>query len=809
MISFKKLSLSGFLEALTNYCLYLTVLLVPIWFLPVTLDVLELNKQTLLVILMMIALITWLGRSILRREFKLSRSWIHIVVTLFAVGYLVTSLFSQDRYLSLVGNFGQMQWAFSTVMAFVVMYLLIVNVVRDTARLYSLLLTFLASSLIAGLFGLLQVLNVFSLAWLMPGTGVNSFNSVGTINSLAMYLTVPMVMAASLLVLGCKNETCVLGKNGKRSVVAKALVWAMLTVGFIYSVLVDFWVTWAALLFGTLLVVLISWIRTKSISRPIKLIAPGVLCIVAVILLIWPTPIKLSLPAEVSPSLGHSWQIARQVLQNSPLFGSGPGTWIYDYSQYRAPVVNLSQFWTVRFERGLSTFFSLIAMVGLVGVSLWLILILSAIVKSATHLTKEKNDDEWQAYLTVFAGWATTVFIAFFYNYNLSHHFVFWFLLALLAALVAKGEFVWDGTRKPTITTVLSIVFIILSVGAVSVAWLAGQRLVADANYSKSVTAFRGGKPIQESIDNLNTAVALNRLNDVYYRNLSQAYLIRVGQELQQQPDQEKAQIVNNLVSASIDTAKKATEISPANVDNWANLGVVYQAIASFTRGADEFAIKAYEEALKREPNNPLFYNEIGKLHVLRSDAYRTLLSSTDETVKKDAENNIRTELDASAAALNQAIQAKSDYAPAHYNLGIMYERQGRIKDAITKLEQVLSVNGKDVGVGFQLAILYYRNGEKDKAADLLEQIVRLEPQYANARWYLSALYEEQGRIDDSLAQIKEIIKTNPDNQTVTDRLNYLTQLKNSKTKPVIQPIPEPIKEEIKGPQPLNEVKKP
>lgn len=798
-----------FLGTAIDACLLLSVFLVPLWFLPVTLDVLELNKQTLIVVLMMVGLIAWLGRSILLKHVSLSRSWVHLVVGIFLFGYLVTSLFSKDRYLSLVGNFGQMQWAFVTIAAFVVFYFLVVNVVESSAKLYRLLLAFLASSALVGLFGFFQLVGVFPLAWLSSVTASTSFNTIGTINSLAVFMTVPLVLAASLLVLGCKDETCVLGRRGNGSAAAKALVWATVVLSLAVIVLVDFWVPWVAILFGTILVLAITVLRTKKIGHPTKLVVPGVLCLVSVALLLWSTPIKLQLPSEVSPSAGHSWRIARQVLQDMPLFGSGPGTWIYDYSQYRAPVVNLSPFWTIRFERGLSTFFTLIAMVGLIGTSLWILLVLSAVVKSASHLTRERNDDAWQAYLTVFSGWATVTFLAFFYNYNFSHHFAFWFLLALLAALVSKGTFAWDGEKNPKIVTALSVKFIVLSVAAISVAWLAGQRLVADAKYSGAVMAFRSGKPIQESIDRLNEAVALNRLNDVYYRNLSQGYLIRVGQELQQQPDQERARLVNSLVSAAIDTGRRATEISPANVDNWANLAVVYQAIASFTRGADEFAIKNFEEALKREPNNPVFYNEIGKLYILRSDAYRTLLSSQDEKVRTEAEANVRAELDKAAAQLNQAIQAKGDYAPAHYNLGIMYERQGRLKDAITKLEQVLSVNNKDIGIGFQLGILYYRNGEKEKAVDIFEQIVRLEPAYANARWYLSALYEEQGRLDEAIEQVEIVLQSNPGNQTVLDRLAALGQARDAKKKPTQQPIPEPIEEEIKGPQPLNEVKKP
>ncbi|MDQ7815340.1 MAG: tetratricopeptide repeat protein [Patescibacteria group bacterium] len=804
--------ISKWLGRLVDACLYVAVVAVPLWYMPNTLDVLELNKQTLLVVLSMVALIAWLGKAVLDKKFSLTRSWLHLVVAVFFVGYLVTSLFSADRYLSLVGNFGQMQWSFVTIASFVVFYLVAVNRIQDTTRLYHLVLAFLGSSLAVVLYGLLQIFGIYPLAWAWPITAAKSFNSVGTINSLAMFLTIPLVLSASLTILGCKDEKCILGQRSKGSVAAKVLVWATMVLPLVFMFLVDFWPTWVTLLFGTLVLVGITFARTRSIKHPVKIIVPSVLAVVSAILLIWPTPIKLELPAEVSPSATHSWNIAKQSLQQKPFFGTGPGTWIYDYSKFRAPSVNLSQFWTIRFERGLSTFYTLLATIGIVGTSLWLLLLLSAIFKSAVHLVKEKGDDEWQAYLTVFAGWLVSAFIAFFYNYNFSHHFVFWFLLALLASLVAKNKLTLDGQKKPAVMTTLSVVLIVVSVCAVSVLWLSGQRLVADAAYSKAVISYREGRSIDDSISRLQTAVSLNRLNDAYHRNLSQAYLIKVNEELNkvnQQPDQDQTKAILKLVNDSRDNALKATEISPNNVDNWANLAIIYQAVASFMPGADELAITNFEKALDLEPNNPVYYNEIGKLYIMRSDAYKTLLLSKDEAKRKEAETNVKAELDKAAEQLNQAVQAKPDFAAAHYNLAILYERQERLKDAIDKMLAVLKTNNRDIGVGFQLGILYYRDGQKDQARDIFEQIVALEPNYSNARWYLSVLYEEEGRYDDAIAQVQEVQKLNAGNQTVEQRLDSLMKARDAKAKPAATTMPEPVKEEVSGPKPLNEVKNP
>ena len=807
--------LSRILSWVIDICLYASIALVPLFFLPITLDVLELNKQTLLMVLALVGTAAWLGKAVAERRFMLSRSWLHLVVLLFGAGWLVTSLFSTDKYLSLVGNFGQMQWSFATMAAFVLFYFLVVNRVGTTKKLYRFILAYLASSILVGLYGLLQLTGVFSLGWLADFSKANTFNTIGTINALGVYMVVPLVLAASLTVFGCREDECVLGKGAKGSIISNVIVWANILLSLAIAVAVDFWVIWAAILFGMTLLVVLPIIRSVKIKHPARIAVPAVLMAVSILLLIFRTPINLNLPSEVSPSAVASWNIAKDVLRDMPVFGSGPGTWIYDYAKYRSPAVNLSQFWTVRFERGLSTFFTLLAMIGIAGIALWLILLISAVAQSVKHLIKERNDDDWQSYLTVFVGWATTTFIAFIYNYNFAHHFVFWFLLALLASLVAKKAFAWDSQKNAAGSIVLSVLFIILCVAGLSTAWLAGQRLAADAAYSSAVMSYRNGKNIDQVIDSLNSAVAMNRYNDVYYRNLSQAYLIKGDQVYQQKKDDPQTPAeINRIITAAVDTATKASEISPSNVDNWENLAVIYQSIASFTQGADEFVIMNFQKALDREPNNPAYSLEIGKTYIMRADANATLLQAKEEDKRKEAEKNVKDNLDKAAEWLNKSIQAKPDFAPAHYFLGMVYERQGRTQDAVKKLEEVLAASNKDVGVAFQLAVLYYRNNEKDKALNMFEQIVAFAPDYSNARWYLSAIYEENKRYDDALAQVKKVEETNKDNDLVKQRITYLEDLiAKSKAQPQAkveaQPLPNPVEEKISGPKTQNEIQKP
>ncbi len=805
---------SRFLGMVVTGSLYAAVILVPLFFLTSTLDVLELNKQTLLIILTMVAFVTFLGKSINEKKLSLNTDWMQIVVALFGVGYFIVSFFSSDRYLSLVGNFGQMQWAFVSIAAFILLYVLIVNTVKTTSHLYAYILVFLGSSSVVALFGILQACGIFTLSYFSPLSATSSFNTIGTFNALAMYITTPFLIAVSLVVLGCKDTACVLGRRGGASIGAKILVWVTIGLSATLLVVVDYTMSLYAVCLGAVLVVGITCLRTMNIGHPTKILVPIAVFFGSVFLLFTSNPIiSLPIPGEISPSLSHSWLIAKQTLQSHPVLGSGPGTWIFDYAKYKLGSVNSVSFWQQRFDHAYNSFLTLFATVGLVGISLWLLLIATGIGKSIQHLVREKNDDVWQAYLTVFVGWMMTIFTAFLYNYNFSHHFVFWFLLALLSALVSKKE-IHIGAKNQFVSQMLiPIVLVIFSVLAICVTWISAQRYIADSKFSSSVMSFRSGKNIQESIDSLQSAVMLNPYNDAYFRNVSQAYLIRLGFELQGGQKSEKVELVNSLLKQALDNAKRATDLSPANVDNWSNIAIIYQSITSFIRGADDFAIQYYIEAIKREPNNPTFYTELGKLYVLRSDAYRTLLSSADSKVRADAEIQVKAELEKAASYLNQAIQVKSDFALAHYNLGIVYERQGRIKDAILILEKVLNINNKDLGTAFQLAILYYRDGQKDKAINLFEQIVNMDGSYANARWYLSSIYEERGRLADALAQVLKIQEANQDNSLVLKRVQDLTAKREAKNKPAaVSPstnvLQEPLVESLSSLNALNAIKK-
>ncbi len=772
-----------------------SVLVIPFLVLPWTMDALELPKQTVFLFLMSIGFVAWLGKAMAERSVQVTRSWLHLVVLVFVLGYGGVSLFSIDRYTSLAGHVGQYPWAFVSLIGFGLFYFLLTQSIREESRFYHALWMFLLSSSVVSLLAILELLGVPIFSWVPSAAGSTTYNSIGNINALGTYITIPILVATSLTVIGARaRKSCPHGTFGN------VIVWVSLALSVILAVLIDFWVIWVAVLLGAVLLIFLPILRARKMGEAKHMAVPAALVVLSILFLFIRTPFDVGIGSEVSPSWSATWNIARETLQEHPVVGSGPGTWMHDYAKHRSIAVNVSPYWTVRFERGVSSFLTLLATTGLIGISLWLVLLVSGLAKSAAHLITEGSDRRWEMYLPVFVGWGALVFLSFAYNYNFAHHFVFWLLLGLLASLIAQSTLTWDTRKSVVHSASLSLLFVLVLAGVVTGAWLLGQRYVSETRLAGALRLYQGGAPVEDVISKLEASESLNPWNDVALRNLSQAALIDTRNALTSAADDEKGNRVNAAVKRAIEAAKRATEVAPANVANWENFGGVLRAIASFTPGADEQAIAMFQEALNREPNNPSYWNDIGELFILRADAVSTLLSSSDEAVKEDARNRIGEELEAASVALNQSVQAKPDFAPAHYNLGLVYEREGRVPDAIAKLEQVLSTAPDDVGVAFQLGLLYFRNAEKDKAQNLFEQIVAFDPEYSNARWYLSFLYEEQGLYQEAIDQVHEVESRNIGNTAVIERLDQLMALRDGNADAAPVEIPTPVSEEISAP---------
>src|SRR5688572_29143863 len=90
-------------DKIIQWTLLTVTFLVPLFFLPWTIEVAELNKQLIIVVGAAVAGLAWFGKMLAQRQFEYRRSIVSMMVLLFTAVYTVSAIFSTGRYMSVVG----------------------------------------------------------------------------------------------------------------------------------------------------------------------------------------------------------------------------------------------------------------------------------------------------------------------------------------------------------------------------------------------------------------------------------------------------------------------------------------------------------------------------------------------------------------------------------------------------------------------------------------------------------------------------------------------------------------------------------
>lgn len=776
--------LASFADSVARWTVYISLLLFPLFYYPGFVDSLELPKQALLVTAAVIAALAWLGKMLVTRKLEFRNSILHLFVGLYVVIYAISAWTSKSRYMSLVGDFGQEHSGLATLACFVVLYIVAVNVMRDAKDVRKALGWMLLGALVVLLQAFLQAIGVK----VLPGVSSNSYNLIGTSNALGAYAAMAAAMVMCMFVMPADS-------SGKMEVARKIAMGLLLALSVVFIATLNYWVLWAMLIVGSLVLVAYGMIKSDRKLKVTMLAIPMAAIVIGALFMFIRFPVSLGLPAEVMPSLSASWNISREALANKPLLGSGPGTFLFDYTQFRSKDLNSTNFWSVPFDRSSSHLLTLLATTGIIGLATYLIMLLYLAVRTKIKLWR--GHEEWLTTMTVFIGWAVLLVGRVLYSSNITLDFGFWMLTAMLVTLQWHNWSEAKFDQSPRAALGLTFLFIVAIILSVSGLYLEGQRLVAEAHYTKGATidvTKQGNADI--AVQELLRATQLNGNNDLYFRTLSQALAVSANQQAQAagaKPTDDQSRAITLLAANAVNAGKHAADLSPSNVENWASLAGMYRDLGQSVPGATDAALASYAKAAELDPSNPIYPTELGKLYLGMSDAAVGSITKDTKADDKTAIQKTATDnLNKASEQFNKSISLKQDYAPAHYWLAMVLVRQGKTADAISKLESVRNYNPNDLGVGFQLAILYWQNDQKDAAIGELQRLIKIEPHYSNARWYLAAMLEDKGDIDGAIAQIQEVKKDNPDNTDVQKRLDDLNAKKNGASSPPVEELPNP-----------------
>ena len=396
---------------------------------------------------------------------------------------------------------------------------------------------------------------------------------------------------------------------------------------------------------------------------------------------------SLNLPVEVSLSRKASFDIAKNSLKQSPLFGTGPSTFYYGFNKYKTTDFNASPLWDAKFDSGSGALFELAATVGALGVLAIVIIFLIALSICFLTLIKAQKNDTQSILLALFSSFITVIIISLLFT--TSNTLV---LLSMLAAILAVAMAIVNYPEKfktlnlsfrasPKYALALAAIFLTLSAGVVILFTMGIKLYLADVYVLQSIKAGDTNKKIAM----LNKAIILAPYQDAYYINLANNYMALANQEVNGARNQT---VIENNLSLAIDTGKKALNLSANNVNNAQAMALIYENASFYVQGALEWAENLYNKAIELDPDSPTPYLRIALINMARANAEKDKTQQEyyiNEAIKK----------------YDLALAKKSDFAAANYGKAIAYERLSKIDDAIDQLKKAVILTRDNVDYPF------------------------------------------------------------------------------------------------------------
>jgi len=449
--------------------------------------------------------------------------------------------------------------------------------------------------------------------------------------------------------------------------------------------LINYSIIWWVVIAGSAIILILGTIK-KNLFDGRWMALPMFFFVISLFFLLLSPQINLlpQKPNEVFLSQKTGLDIAAQTVKANPIFGSGPGTFAYDFSKFKSPNFSSSSFWNVTFNNSSSKVLNSLATTGFLGLLAMLAFMVFPLFCGIKFFMTEKETGDVVLLLGLAVVVAAQSIAYFLYNSNTVLDFVCFFAIAALIGFISNGKKEYALKSSSLFNLITTFVFTLIFIFGMGLLILDGQRYFAEVNYYKALVAYQSGQKT-DGLKKLESSASLNPKSDLYFRQLSQAYLLELQDELQGVKgtisDQEKAKI-QTLMSNSINAGKTATDINPQDVSNWSLRGYIYQSLLGISNDAGTWAISSYDSALKLDPNNPYLFAQEGIVYFtdaasLQADQKNQLLAKAETQLEK-------------AVALNPS------YSNALYFLGLVYDSLGQKDKAIntfTKIQQLNPAN--------------------------------------------------------------------------------------------------------------------
>ena len=243
------------------------------------------------------------------------------------------------------------------------------------------------------------------------------------------------------------------------------------------------------------------------------------------------------------------------------------------------------------------------------------------------------------------------------------------------------------------------------SVRAAKLYTLMGHILFLDGQYLNSAIAWKKAEAIAPLDDptRFSLSMAYLRLNRPDW---GRDELQRLSQSAPQNPLYlywlAKLDYDARAYTPAITTLRRVIELDPSMMRAYNNLGLCYDALGQFDEAIQSFTHAVELNRTQKQPSAwPPLNLAISLISVNR--------------------------LDDAAARLHEALSYNAEFPQAHYELGLVLEKQGKFEQAIAPLQRATELDPLYAEPHYTLGKIYQRQGKRDEAQEEIEKFKKLK----------------------------------------------------------------------------------
>src|SRR3989344_1721901 len=319
---------------------------------------------------------------------------------------------------------------------------------------------------------------------------------------------------------------------------------------------------------------------------------------------------------EIQPSFSATMEVARNTINEHPLFGSGPNTFTKEWLKWKPNNVANTSLWNVDFANGSGLIPTFLIATGIIGILSWLIFFIFYVYLGVKSIFVRLEDSFIRYLLTSSFFVSLYLWIMIFvFVPSVAIFILTFFFSGLFFASVYLSGLIKVEKRKfsdnPKLGFISSLIFVAFLVAGISLGYGLFKSSKSLWYFQKSSKALNSSGDINASENLMMNAIEVVP-NDIYYRSLSEIELLKLNAVVSQDTSKVKVEDIqkqfNDVLTDAITAAKSAQNKDSLNYLNWMALGRVYETISApelKIDGAYESAQFAYTEALKHNPKNP------------------------------------------------------------------------------------------------------------------------------------------------------------------------------------------------------------